>query len=248
MSFKVEPTKLSGYIRQLDQQQVNADQPIPDSSFFWAICGARSAGKSTLILSLLDSPWGRRRFHNLFWVSQTWRNDVKSKAPLKELIEELQEEDKVFDDLTDEVAQTIIDRLEAYNETFDRKKNGGKPPRSLIIIDDCLSSLPRNLMSSVANRAVCNGRHIGGGCSVIVAVQKYTALPVLWRQNLSLLSMFPSANRKDFEALTNDLTIDEAKLKRITDFCWTDPRSFLHCNFLTVPPTFYRKFDRIVMS
>lgn len=246
-TFKTEPTKLSGYIRQLDEQQHHTDQPLPETSFVWGIVGARSAGKSSLILSLLDSPWGRKRFHNIFWCSQTWQSDVRSKAPLKELIDELDEDGKVFNDFSDEIAEGIIKRLEDFNDTFDRKKNGGKPPRSLIIIDDCLSSLPRNLMSSVANRLVVNGRHIGGGCSVIVAVQKYTAIPVLWRQNLSLLSMFPSANKKDYDALLNDLTISPDLYARLTAFAWDRPRSFLHVNFLTTPPTFYKRFDKIVL-
>lgn len=244
-AFEVEPTPLSGYIRQLDEQQHHTDQPIPETSFVWGIVGARSAGKSTLILSLLDSKWGRKRFHNIFWCSQTWRSDVRSKAPLKALLDELDSEGKVFDDFNDQIATEIIEKLEAYNESFDRKINGGKPPRSLIIIDDCLSSLPRNLLSSVANRLVVNGRHIGGGTSVIVTSQKYTALPVLWRQNLSILSMFPSANRKDTEALLNDLNIDEDLFKRLTAFAWSAPRSFLHINFLTVPMTFYKQFDKI---
>lgn len=247
-SFSVEPTPLSSYIRQLDEQQHHTDQPIPETSFVWGVVGARSAGKSSLILSLLDSKWGRKRFHNIFWCSQTWQSDVRTKAPLKELLDELSDDDKVFGDFNDEIAQKIIDRLESFNETFDRKKNGGKPPKALIVIDDCLSSLPRNLLSSVTNRLVVNGRHIGGGVSVIVTSQKYTALPVLWRQNLSILSMFPSANKKDTEALLNDLNIDEDLFKRLTAFAWSSPRSFLHINFLTVPMTFYKKFDKIKMT
>jgi len=251
--FSVQPTALSGYIRQLDEQQHHTDQPIPETSFVWGIVAQRGAGKSTLILSLLDSKWGKGRFHNIFWCSQTWRSDSYSKAPLKELIEELEEDGKVYDDFTDSIAEDIIQRITDFNAEFrkaneDAKAAGKKPPnkgepRSLLIIDDCLSSLPRNRMDAPSSRLVVNGRHMK--ISVILTSQKFNAIPVLWRQNMSILSMFPSANKKDLDALLNDLNIDEAMFKRLTEYVWDNPRSFLHINMLTTPMTFYKKFDKI---
>ena len=248
--FKTEPSELSKIIKPLDDQQSEADAnyPIPYklSSFVWALAGTRGSGKSSLLINVLDSKL-RNKFQNIFYCSQTYRNDIQSKAPMAELIEELQEEDKVYDTFNDEIAEQIIKKIEDDNEAWRNadKKKRGKAPQHCLIVDDCLTDLSRsNMMNSPSHKLFVNGRHLK--CSVILSLQKYVAIPLLWRQQLSCLTIFGNSNKRDVDAILNDIVIDPDLFKAMYAFATNEPHSFLHANFLTHPTTWYKRFDKII--
>lgn len=238
--MQLEKTKYSDSIKPLDKQVIVSEEPIPPTNWVWCIVGKKGTGKSTLVYSLLDSKL-RNKYDMILLCSQTYRNDMYSKDILRDLVEELEPANQVFDDIDDEIAGEIISKLQKTN---DRAREKGKKARNLLILDDCLSSLPRNKNKSNINKFWVNHRHYNLDCVIIS--QKYNALPTLLRQNTSIISLFGSNNKKDVEAILNDLDIDPQLFKDLYHFAVDNPNSFLHINLTGSEPIFYKKFDKII--
>ena len=226
----------------MDQQIYDTDSPLPRVSHTWLIVGSRGAGKSTLALQALTHQF-KGFYDNIWLISKTYKNDVLSKKQLRSLVEELEEEGKVHQTIDEDLANDMIEYMEDFNQNFDRKKHK-REPRSLILLDDQLSSLPRNMLKSRINDLIVNGRHLR--VSGWVLVHKYVSVPLLWRSNAQLISLYGGLNRKENKALEEDLAVEPELLKRLLEFA-TMGRSFLHINLFDNPPKFYKKFDRIIL-
>jgi hypothetical protein len=85
--------------------------------------------------------------------------------------------------------------------------------------------------------------------SLVVLTQAYRSIPTIWRANAQLVSFYPTASKKEYSALEEDLAVDADRLKRVYTYATQDApahRSFLHINlFDAAHPIFYKKFDRI---
>lgn len=240
MDIQLEKTKYSNCIGQLDNQVIISDCPIPKSSFVWIISGKRGSGKTSLIFSLLDNKW-RNRYDSIYLVSQTARNDSHSKKVLKDLIEELEPEGKFYEDINEEVASEILEKIQLSND------NSEKPLKHLLILDDCISSIPKNKLNSKINRFFINNRHYK--LDTIVVTQKLNSLSTLLRTNTTLISMFSNRNRKDINTMVEDLDIPENLFRELYAFATEDsPNHFLHINLIGKEPIFYKRFDKILLS
>ena len=240
MDVQLEKTKYSNAIGQLDNQVVISDSPIPPTSFVWLICGKRGSGKTSVVFSLLDKKW-RNKYDSIWLVSQTARNDSHSKEVLRDLIDELSSERKFFEDINEQVADEIINRIQEMNDSGEGKL------RHLLILDDCISSIPKNKLNSKINRFFINNRHYK--LDTIVVTQKYNALSTLLRQNATIISMFANKNRKDINGIIDDLDIEPQLFKELYHFAVEDsPNHFLHINLLGQEPIFYKRFDKIILS
>lgn len=240
--FHVTPHRLTKKLVPLDNQlNANLEEPLPKVSHSWGIIGGRGTGKTSLVVNALKNHF-RRYFDNIWLISKTAKGDSLTKQDLAALLEELEPENKFHTTLTDEVARDIIETVQSFNGNFDRRK-AKREPRSLVILDDQLSNLPKGRMGSTINDLIVNGRHLR--LSVWVLTQKYNSLPTLWRSNLQLLSVFGTQNKKELATLEEDLNIDRDKLHALFEFATMGRHSFLHLNFFANPPIAYRKFDRI---
>lgn len=244
MSLRSEPHALTKALKQQDSQiHGNVSEPVPKQvPFTWLIVAPRGGGKTSLLLSWLSTVRGYYDTITLF--SKTARNDAETKQSLKSLIEELDEDGKFYTTLTEENAVEVIERLQDYNDAWKEGKKR-RQPRHLVLLDDQLSSLPKGRYKSPINDLVVNQRHLK--TSLVVLTQAYKSIPTIWRANAQLVSFFPTASKKEFTALEEDLAIEPERLKRVYDYATNEPRSFLHINlFDAAHPIFYRKFDRIV--
>lgn len=247
-----EHNKLSDDIMPMDSQVTATEDPLPkDGHHVYIFSGKRGSGKSTLMLNLLhrkSSPY-YRVFHNIFLVSPTARRDPK----WKDVAEEVERDGNFWPKLTEDTCQEIIDKVQAFNDDLTRPKKDkrtGKEiksrekPRSLLILDDCLNSVPSSHMKSCINDLFTNGRHMK--LTVWISTQKLNKLNTVIRANTDMISFYPTDSKKEFETLENEWAIDPARLRRLYEFACSEPNSFLHISFMGRSPRFFKKFSPIV--
>ena len=241
--FTSRENPLSCEIAPMDNQVIKTDDPLPVGNLNYILAGKKGSGKSTLALNLLkrkSSPY-YRQFDNIFLISPTASRDEK----FAKLIEELSVDNKFYDTLDDTIINEIVERLKKFNEEY-KEEHPKKTPRNLIILDDCIHLLPSSTQQSSLNQLICNGRHIKS--SLWIMTQQLTKLNRLFRTNCDLLSYFPNDSKKEFETIEDEWAIEPKLLKAVYDFATSTPNSFLHISFFGRKPTFFKKFDRILIE
>lgn len=227
--------KISSIIKQLDNTYSCSTDPLllHNNSTVYIISGRRGSGKSTLALSLLNSKLAyRKRFKNIFLISPTARTDKK----FEKLVDELQEDNKYFEELNEDNIESILDIIKTDNMENDKKN------LHAIVLDDVVLDLPKK-KSSILNKLVIESRH--HNCTLLILSQKYNAIPTIIRANMDLISFFPSLNTKEVSTFQEDLNISKELFYKVYNKATQSPNSFLHVNLLSFPPVFYHKYDKI---
>ena len=243
MAFTVRENPLSCELAPLDNQVTKSDDPLPLGNLIHIFCGRRGSGKSTVLLNLLKrkiSPY-YKSFDNIYLVSPTANRDEK----FDKLVAELKEDGKFYDKLDESVIDTIVEKLTLFNDEY-KKEHPKKVPRNLLILDDCVNALPSSTQHSSINNIWTNGRHMK--LNIWVCTQQLTKLNRLIRTNADLLTFFPTDNKREFETLSDEWSIEPKLLRDVYEFAINGPNSFLHISFCGRKPMFFKKFDRIVIE
>jgi len=234
--FSVKKNQLSDKIYPFDNQVVNTNEPLLQGHRVWLIVGRRGLGKSNLILNSLtrkESPY-YKVFDNIYLI-----NPSHSDPKYSELVDELSEQGKFYDELNDTNIKSIFEHIAEYKKSVKEKKQ--KKIRNLLIIEDSAYNFPTS-KKSIIHSCFVNGRH--RNLSVWVVTQKYNLLPTIWRSQADMISMFPTESKQELDTLINDLNIDKDKFDSIYKFAIDGPNDFLHMT-LTNPIRYYKKFDEI---
>jgi hypothetical protein len=241
--FRLEKNKLSDKLTPLDKQVTRTDDPLPKGStgLIWIIAGRKGSGKSSLLLNSLKTKQKdggfKKVFHRIHLVSPTARNDKK----FSKLVDELEEDGRYHEKLTDEVIRKIVEDTKQFNESEEEED-----PRSLLILDDCMTDLPKATEKGSFNDLIILARHYK--LSVFILCQRYIGVNRIARANADLISFFRTDNKKELKTLTDDVNVDGDKLEVLYEFSTKDsPNDFLHINLLSTPITFFKKFDRIIL-
>jgi hypothetical protein len=233
MKKKYNP--LNDIVKPLDNTFNRDDDPLllGNNSCIYIISGRRGAGKSTLALSLLNSKKAyRKRFDNLFLISPTAKSDKK----FAKVVEELEEDERFYEELNEKNIEQIVGYIKGRNEETQKKE------LHCLVLDDCVLDLPKS-KSSLINRIVITSRHLN--LTLIIISQKYNALPTIIRSNADLISFFPSLNSHEIKTFQEDINIDKGIFNEIYKECSQNSTDFMHCNLLSMPPTFYCKFEKL---
>lgn len=244
---------LTKEIMPFDSQVKRSNDPLPvNNNVIWALISNKGGGKSTLLLNTLSrksSPW-YRIFNNVYFFSPTARRDNK----FDKLVEELDIENKFYEDCTSENVKEVMEKLQEFNDDYIRKqeeanekKKKKKPieqPNNLIIFDDCLSDLPSSNQGSPINKLFTTSRHLK--TSIIITTQKYNKINPLLRNQIDLFSIFNTNSKREYETIVEDLNVEPDKFKRYYDFSTAEPFSFLHVSVFGGKPKFFKKFDEII--
>ena len=239
--IKIKLKKNNFDVTNIDHQIKYSDSPLPQSYFIWLIVGMKGTGKSTIILNVLKnkkSPY-YKHFDNIYFVSSTAKRDNK----FDKLIEDLEEEDKFYNECNEENLNEIVNKIQEFNDTTDIPKSD---IHNLIILDDCVHQLPSSTQkNSALNKIITQCRHLK--TSVIIVSQQFLKINPLIRNNTDLISFFKTYKIKEYQALEDLLNIDKDKLKIYYDFATKDGNNnFLHISlFGGSNPLFFKKFDKI---
>jgi len=226
--------------KALDKDDVSSNDPYLKNTkgSIMLIAGKKRTGKSTLALNLL----GNRKifkgyFGNIFLISPS--KEDKTKA----LREELEKEDKYFTDLNQENISKIISFIkgEQAQKKMKEKKLGKKLPDiyNLLWLDDVVADLPRSMKKNCITNLFYNHRHYN--LSIICTTQSYKQIAPNLRKQADILYIFPMANKKEKEAIQEDLDIPD----EIFDECFADESDhpFLTVNIVGSKPTFFRMME-----
>lgn len=243
MSFQTKKSKLTSLISNVDSQMHSTAEPIPKGNIYpiWSIVGMRGTGKSTLIIGSLKHVY-KKFFDLIFLLSPTAKMDTK----FKKLVKELEGDGQYFATCNDENMGIILDAIIDFNANWDEKEEGRKP-HHLIILDDCISSLPRGgEKDNNVLKLFANNRHIR--TNVIITSQKFNKLPTLLRQNTNIWSLFHTDNNLERKTIGQDLFSNHEFFEKIFEFATLgDQYDFLHMTNLCRPMAYFKRFDRIIL-
>jgi hypothetical protein len=233
---------LTNALAPYDKQVMFDDQPLPTCPANIAILSKKGGGKSTLIRNLLErkeSPW-YKHFDRIYMISPTAAKDDK----MKDLVDDIGP-DQHWEVLNEQTLQEVLNAIETHIEEFQKKKkNKGKKPNSLLILDDCLHDMVQKKQIRLMSKLATTNRHIG--LTNLYSLQKWNAfLPTVIRSNLDCIAFFRTDNKKELNSFVDEMPSDEEALMEMYKFATAEPYSFLFCNFYGVKPRFFKRFDEI---
>lgn len=223
-------------------------KPLPCKSFLLYIVGSPGSGKTSTMMSLLTSHATKKRpnincyywkfFDNIHLISGSL-----STLPNKFL--KLLPEEKKHNQFSDELIEDIIDNLQE-----------GPNENNLLILDDVIKDLKRSkIMSKIClNRRHCthnSEEDCQSGLSIFIISQKFTLLPLEYRNAISDCIIFKTSNFTELkrvrEELCTDLTDDE--FAKITKAAWKTKYSFLYIKINENKQNkYYIKFDKVIFD
>jgi hypothetical protein len=226
-------------------------------------------------LTSKKSNWyAKKSFDNLFLCSPSARRDPKFDNMVAELSSEGHYWDTFNERILNEILDEVDEYNDEYRHDMEEweksketspeqpyytreigKRRDGKLiikkiyverelPRHCLILDDVVNLLPKSTQTSKINDLYCNHRH--KKLCIITVSQVYNKLNPIIRRGSNMMSVFHTDNKKEYEAIENDLAVDNDMFKRVYDFATDKMNSFLHVQLCGARPLYFKKFDKIV--
>jgi len=221
--------------------------PLPAKSAALYIVGQPGSGKTSLWNSLLLShPTKKNRtiprfyyryFDRIYLISPSMNTLPLSKLKLND--------ERMFMKYNDEILDGILE-----------EEREGENLNNVIVLDDCIRDLSKskNLCRTILNRRhqTQNPDEDGqAGLSIWITSQKYNGLPLYLRANLSHLMVFQTKNRKELDALKDEVMGDLTKKEQddVLDLAWKDRYGFLFIDLnKKKEDRYYQNFNKIVFD
>ena len=227
--------KSSIQIKTRDNQDFKAsEEALPKDAGYWLYCivGSKGRGKSTILLGLLND-YLKKYYDNIYFCSTTAKRDPK----FKELIEELEDENKFWPTFSNEICQDIMDNLV---EDIEHKEM-----RNLVILDDCASLIPSSTEKDCPfNTFIMGSRHYK--TDIILTTQCFSKLNTIVRKNLDVISLFSTVNRKELQWYSDELNVDKEDFLDHLSLLDGEKHSFLTVSFVDGSPKYFKNFDKIL--
>lgn len=193
--------------------------PLPPKNFAMYIVGSPGSGKSNLLLSLFMSKkplFYRGLFDKIHLISASMATLPKS------FLKQLPESQKHME-FDDELLFSILQTAQQ-----------GENVNTVILLDDVIKDLRR---SKILAKTFLNRRHVchcpqkegQASLSIITTSQKYTLLPLEFRNACSHFVIFKTSNRVEKDRIRDELMHDLSPEQQdlLLDTAWAEPYSFL---------------------
>ena len=218
--------------------------PLPPKSFSMLICGAPGSGKTNLMMALLTSHATKKKFKPTYYFKFFDRIEFISAsiATLPDnFLNKLPDEQK-YNKFTDEILVEIVESMAK-----------GENENNLLVIDDCIRDITR---SKNLSKIYLNRRHIThnseeeghGGLSIITTSQKFSLMPLEFRNAQSDIIVFKSSNSTEINRIRDELLFDLNKEQQedLLKAAWTEPYSFLYIKVnKPLKDKYFIKFDKV---
>lgn len=240
MEVHVKQNALTGQLKAHDKQIIQSDGVLPMGSRIMFFISPKGGGKTSLYLSLLtakESPY-YKYYDNIFMINPSGRHDKK----IADFYEELDEDNKFYDQLSEATAVDIKTKLQAISDSWKKKR----PVQNLIIIDDSSGDFPSGRKKSAITQLFTNSRHLG--TSIFLISHKYNSIPTIWRNQADGLFLFKTNSKLEVETLKKDLNVDEDFLEACLKDATSKPFGFLFVNMSNGSPRLFRKFDEYILT
>ena len=228
-------------IDNLDDLPYIPTSPLPIKSFALYIVGSPGSGKTNLMMSLLTSKkpkYYRKFFCHIEIISgslATLSNKFKKQLP------DSQKHNKFSDDLIIDIVNKMKNGKQDSNEN------------NLLVLDDVIRQITR---SRVLSQIFLNRRHIShnedkegnGGLSIITVSQKYSLLPLEFRNSISDFVLFKSSNSMEINKIKDELLhdLDKDEQNELLNLAWSKPYNFLFIKINNPKKTkYYINFDLV---
>ncbi len=206
---------LKGAKNHNDKRLPGVAEPLPDGCCqFQLYCGLPGSGKSSLVLSLLESPQAyARKYDNIYFFSQSMHTLPAG------FLEKLHP-DRTFTDFS---------RLDEIIEMQKQSEDN-----SLFVFDDMVKAIDKMTLKTLVNMAY-NRRHLGGGISIIFITQKITAVPLQLRVSVSSVFFWSWRSKRELDSCFSDYAsafLDEKEWNEVVRYAQKKaiPHSFLFLN------------------
>lgn len=239
-NLKVEP------VIKEDDDYIYINDNLPKIPFSLLCAGARGAGKSVLTLSLLEKMYSY--FDEIIIFSPTISLDNKYQLLFKKLKLDFEVGKNVFYKYNEAILTKILSKVKKKNK-FKKFKDKVK---ILMIFDDIISQIPKNVRKTKFNRLLFNNRHYN--ISLIINSQSLKLLDSNFRKNSSQIVLFKSFNvlelknyYEEFSALLGNTSSERRdNFMKIFNYATSDPHSFLYVNTHNEPNIFFKNLDELI--
>ncbi len=193
------------------------------------LIGKPKSGKTSLLLAMMkDKKLLNRVYHNIYLFQPS-----HSRASLKKDIFKKHPEDKMFEELSFENLEEVLERIK------------GTPPdeNNVIIFDDMASYLKNRETLQLFKELIFNRRHIR--TSIYFLNQTFFSVPKELRRLFSNIFIF-KVSKDELKNIFDENVEDEnikSMMPLISKEVFNEPYSYLFIN--TDNQKFYKKFDRI---
>jgi hypothetical protein len=216
----------------LDNQVIASSEALPKrDGLIWLLTGRKGTGKSTQIYNALDTPikdGGYRKFYNTIYICSPSMQDDKK---MQKLVDEVEQSGNFHDSLSNDILSEIVSKAKSEPD-----KN------SLLILDDCISLLPKSTQkNAIFNSLVCNCRHVGKGMSIWITVQKLKGVNSTVRNNTDMISMYKTFSKTEEKGYLDEFDIPKEIYERVT----SKPHAFLHSTYTSGIPKFFDKYEEV---
>ena len=139
-----------------DDDGLNVPYPLQRSNFFYIISGSPGSGKTNLLLSLISkkSKFYCNMFHKIYFFSNS-HHTIGRKLNLPK--------DQIIPGFNEAALEKV---LATEQKEFDDLEEGEDPNKILIVFDDVVSQISKNMKSML--KLAYNRRHLSGGLSMII--------------------------------------------------------------------------------
>jgi len=216
-------------------------EPLPVKSFAMYIVGSPGSGKTNILISLLTSkkPKYYLKFFDHIELISASMATLPSK--FKSKLHDSQKHDK----FSDEMIMKVVGKMK-----------DGDNDNNLLVLDDVIRQITR---SRVLSQIYLNRRHIthsedkdeNGGLSIMTVSQKYSLLPLEFRNAQSDFILFKSSNSMEVNKIKDELLHDLNKVEQdeLLDMAWSKPYGFLYIK-INKPrdEKYYINFDKVIFE
>lgn len=202
-----------------------------NKSNFTLFLGKPGSGKTSLMISLLDTPSLFKRVFNKIYVFMPRH----SRGSLKQNIFDQLPEDQLYDNLDAE----NID--EVFHEIEDNSDNG---KFSLIILDDVQQFLKDKYVSKRLLEIAANRRHLK--TSIFLVAQTYRSIPRQVRQVLTNLFVFKVSKGEMQNIFDEQVEMFKDAFQSIIPKVYHTPHDYLFID--TASQRIFKNFDEILLD